>query len=137
MNKKNMKKITKENIYEFIDYYHFLHDSCIKKLNYNPTESKIDAIFNVYWNGKSTIKKDGNYDTYITKIRMIFTNIENFSYNEKHNSIDNSFVECYKKNGKDLICISLQSTDPDEEPYLYIACEKIEYEIVDDTKSNM
>ena len=126
-----MKKLTKENIYEFMDYYHFLHDSSIKKLNYNPTESKIDAIFDIYWSGEPTITKDGTYDTHKAKIRMVFTGIDNFSDNEQHNYIDNSFVECYQKDGKDLICISLQSYDPDEEPYLYIACEKIEYEILD------
>lgn len=56
---------------------------------------------------------------------MVFTGIDNFSVNKEHNYIDDALVE-FKK---DLICISFQS-NIDEKPYLYIACKKIEYEII-------
>ena len=127
-----MNLLTKDNINEFMDYYHYLHDSSINKINYNSNEAEVEVIINIYWSGEPTIKSDGTYDTHKCRIRMVFTGVDKFSDNQDYSSIDDSSVEYYDKDGKDLICISLQCDYLDEEPLIYIVCEKIEYEIFDD-----
>ena len=123
-----MKKITKNNIEEFIKNYHFFHDSYIKKINYDYNNSKVEMHLDVYWQGNPDLKEDGSYETNKTKIKVLFTGIESFSDTEEYSSIDDTIVKCFQKNGKDLFTISFKSFEPNEKPYLSITCESIEYE---------
>lgn len=125
-----MKKITKDNIHEFMEHYHFLHDSFINKLDLNTNDSKIEMIISIYWSGEPTIKEDGTYDTHKKKIRLVLSGINDFKDCEDLSCIDDTYIECCQKNGKDLICISIFSPEHDNVQYLYIECENIEYEIL-------
>ena len=44
-----MDKITKNNLDEFIEYYHGFHDSYITNINYDISKSKIELLINVCW----------------------------------------------------------------------------------------
>ena len=46
-----MKKITKDNLNEFIDYYHEFHDSRITNVNYDISKSEIELLIDVFWSG--------------------------------------------------------------------------------------
>ena len=126
-----MNILTKDNIDEFMEYYHYLHDSSINKVDYNPIEEKIEMIINIYWSGEPTIKSDGTYDTDKSRIKMIFTGVNEYNDNQDYSSIDDSSVEYYDKDGKELIGISLLCDYLDEEPLIHVVCGKIEYEILD------
>ena len=70
-----MNKITKDNLDEFIHYYHEFHDSYITNVNYNISESKIELLINVYWSGEPILKEDNTYQTNKIKMRMILDNV--------------------------------------------------------------
>ena len=71
-----MKKITEENLDEFLNYYHNLHDSWITNINYNIFDSKIEMLIDVAWSGKRFIREDGTTDTNKTKLRMVFNDVQ-------------------------------------------------------------
>ena len=119
-----MITLTKDNINEFMNYYHYLHDSSINKINYNSIEAKVEVIIDIYWSGEPIIKSDGTYDTYKCRIRIVFTGVDKFSENQYYCMIDDSSVEYYDKDGKNFICISLLSYYLDEYTYYHIAHNK-------------
>lgn len=51
-----MKELTKDNLVEFMEYYHGFHDSFIKSINYDIESSTIEMIINVFWSGDSLLK---------------------------------------------------------------------------------
>ena len=63
-----MKEITKENIKEFIKYYHGLHDSYITNINYDIAKSQIELLIDVTWSGAPILREDKTYET--NKIKM-------------------------------------------------------------------
>lgn len=86
-----MNKITKDNLDEFINYYHKFHDSYITNVNYDISKSQIELLINVCWVGKPILKEDKTYQTNKIKMRMILNNIEqcnnkdiNFEKNLSH-----------------------------------------------------
>ena len=121
-----MKDITKNNLDEFINYYHSLHDSYITNINYDINNSKIELLIDVCWSGDPILKDDDTYETNKTKIKMILYNINKFSVKEmaSWDYIDEVFINYITYLDKEYICFA---TDK-EEPLLYIVCEDIEYE---------
>ena len=77
-----MKDITKNNLDEFINYYHSLHDSYVTNINYDVNNSKIELLIDVCWSGDPILKEDDTYETNKTKIKMILYNINKFSIKE-------------------------------------------------------
>ena len=71
-----MNKITKDNLDEFINYYHEFHDSYITNVNYDISKSQIELLINVRWAGKPILREDKTYQTNKIKMRMILNNIE-------------------------------------------------------------
>ncbi len=121
-----MKKITNENINDFIHYYHAFHDSYIKNINYQINAKKLEILFDIMWSGKPTLKEDKTYETNETKLKMIFYNVEKASIKEIFNwdYINEIYLSYIEKDNKEYICFA---TDEDN-PQLFVLCEKIEYE---------
>lgn len=123
-----MKQITKDNISEFMEYYHELHDSIITNINYSVLKDQIELLIDVHWSGEPILKDDGYYETNKKKIRMIFNEIE--SCNNKEISscdfISQAFLKYITLDNKEFICFASE----EEDPSIYIVCESIEYEEV-------
>ena len=125
-----MRKIAKENINDFNEYYHNFHDSYITNVNYNILESKIELLINVCWAGEPIKKNNGTYETNKTKVNIIFNGIKQFNNKEifSWDYIDNAFVKYIVLEGKEYICFA----DDNHEPLIYIVCENIEYREIEE-----
>lgn len=121
-----MKKITKDNLKEFMEYYHELHDSCITNINYDILDSKIELYLNVLWSGEPKLKENNTYQTNKVKIKMVFNDVEQCNNKEifSWDYINNAFIKYIKLNNKELICFA----SDEKEPQVYIVCESLEYE---------
>ena len=121
-----MKKITKDNLNEFIDYYHEFHDSRITNVNYDISKSEIELLIDVFWSGEPTLKEDNSYQTNKIKMRMVLHNVERCNNKEMFmwDEIYNAYIKYIKLDNKDFICFASDEKDP----LIYIVCESIEYE---------
>lgn len=121
-----MKLITKENLLQFVDYYHGFHDSHITALNYNIAAAKIECLIDVYWSGEPTITSSGVYETNKTKVRIIFNEIEQCNNKAMFawDYINNPFIDYVNIKNKEFICFA----DDQQNPLVYIVCESMEYE---------
>ena len=121
-----MKELNKKNLEDFLNYYHYLHDSYINSINYDIDKMQIDILINVYWSGEPILKEDNTYETNKVKMKMIFEGIENYINKEiySYDYIDNAIFKYIKKENKEFICFM---TDEDD-PYFYVVCDKIKYE---------
>jgi len=121
-----MKQITKENLNDFIHYYHAFHDSYITNINYSINKKEIEISLDITWSGEPTLKEDKTYETNKTKLKMIFKEVEQISIKEifDWDYINEIFFKYIEKKDKEMLCFA---TD-EEEPQVYIICNKIEYE---------
>lgn len=121
-----MNKITKDNLDEFIEYYHGFHDSYITNVNYDISKSKIELLINVYWSGQPILKEDKTYQTNKIKMRMILDGVEQCNIKEMFSwdYINEAFIKYIKLANKEFICFA----SDEQEPMVYIVCESIEYE---------
>ena len=122
-----MVELTKDNLQEFMDYYHNFHDSYITNINYDITLSQIEIFIDVCWSGTPTLKEDGKtYETNKTKMRMVFHGVEECNNKEifSWDYISDAFLKYIKIRNKEFICFA----SDEEEPFVYIVCDKIEYE---------
>lgn len=121
-----MKQITKENLNDFIHYYHAFHDSYITNINYSINKKEIEISFDITWSGEPTLKEDKTYETNKTKLKMIFKEVEQISIKEifDWDYINEIFFKYIEKKDQEMLCFA---TD-EEEPQVYIICNKIEYE---------
>ena len=121
-----MNKITKDNLDEFINYYHEFHDSYITNVNYDISKSQIELLINVRWAGKPILREDKTYQTNKIKMRMILNNIEQCNNNEMFSwdYINEIFIKYIKLNNNEFICFA----SDEQEPLIYIVCESVEYE---------
>lgn len=121
-----MNKITKDNLDEFINYYHEFHDSYITNVNYDISKSQIELLINVRWAGKPILREDKTYQTNKIKMRMILNNIEQCNNKEMFSwdYINEIFIKYIKLNNNDFICFA----SDEQEPLIYIVCESVEYE---------
>lgn len=121
-----MNKITKDNLEEFIEYYHGFHDSYITNVNYDISKSKIELLINVYWSGQPILKEDNTYQTNKIKMRMILDGVEQCNIKEMFSwdYINEAFIKYIKLANKEFICFA----SDEQEPMVYIVCESIEYE---------
>lgn len=121
-----MTELTKENLDEFIFYYHGFHDSYIKEIKYNIEKKQIQFQIDVCWSGKASLKEDGYYETNPTKMKMICDGIEtfkciDFSSLDYISSADIKFIEVENRH---LICFA----DYSDETSISFKCEKNYYE---------
>ena len=121
-----MKKITKDNLNEFIDYYHEFHDSRITNVNYDISKSEIELLIDVFWSGEPTLKEDNSYQTNKIKMRMVLHNVERCNNKKMFmwDEIYKAYIKYIKLDNKDFICFASDEKDP----LIYIVCESIEYE---------
>ena len=121
-----MKNLNKENLEEFLEYYHNLHDSYVTNINYDVTKSQIELLIDVHWSGETTIKEDNTYETNKKKMRMVFELVEKLNIKESFSwdFIYDVYIEYIKLNNKEFICFATDETDP----FVYIICENIKYE---------
>ena len=121
-----MEKITKENLNDFMDYYHELHDSYIKEFNYDVYGSKIELLIDVCWSGEPTLNSNNKYETNRTNLRMFLNNIETFNIKDyfSWDYIDKLYMNFIKLEDKEYICFA----SSEEDPLIYIVCDSIEYE---------
>ena len=121
-----MTKITKDNLDEFINYYHEFHDSYITNVNYDISKSQIELLINVRWAGKPILREDKTYQTNKIKMRMILNNIEQCNNKEMFSwdYINEIFIKYIKLNNNEFICFA----SDEQEPLIYIVCESVEYE---------
>lgn len=121
-----MNKITKNNLDEFVKYYHGFHDSYITNINYDISKSEIELLINVYWSGEPVLKEDKTYDTNKTKMRMILNGVERYNTKEifSWDFIYDAFIKYIKIDNKEFICFASN----EQEPLIYIVCDSIEYE---------
>lgn len=128
-----METINKNNINDFINYYHNFHNCNILDIKYDIEKSIVELVVDVWEQEKSILKKDNIYETKKTKLRMVFNDIKDFSENNPYcsNYIDSTLLKYFKMHGDDLIVFSLYSEDPDEDPILYIVAKNIKYEEID------
>lgn len=115
-----MRKIDKNNYEEFLKIFNDFHDGYVKKIDYDTDKSEVCILFDVCSN---CLKKN-------EELKMVFKGVDNFTENNPYmiNYIDYVYIDFFHRDGKKLICFSLNSEDPDEEPYLYVLCKNIEYE---------
>ena len=125
-----MQQIDKNNYKQFINCYSGFHDAYVKELKYDTEQLKIVITFDVWTTGTPILYDHGKYDEAQAKLKMIFEKVHDFSENNpyKKNYIDYAYIDFFNNNGDRTICFSLYGEAPDEEPYLYITCENIEYE---------
>ena len=121
-----MNKITKDNLDEFINYYHEFHDSYITNVNYDISKSQIELLINVRWAGKPILREDKTYQTNKIKMRMILNNIEQCNNKEMFSwdYINEIFIKYIKLSNNEFICFASDA----QEPLIYIVCESMEYE---------
>ena len=121
-----MKKITQNNLNEFIKYYHGFHDSYISNINYDVYESKIELLIDVCWSNIPLLRDNNTYETNKTKIKMVLINIKQFNIKEifSYDYINEIFIKYIKLNNEELICFA----DDLVEPLIYVVCESILYE---------
>lgn len=115
-----MNQITKENINEFCSNYEFLHDAFITNINYDIFKSEIEILLtNVF------IVENGKY----LKMRLAFKGVEQCNNKEifSWDYITQAFIKYIKIKNKEYICFA----NDDEDPFVYIACDSIEYEVIE------
>lgn len=121
-----MTEITKDNLSSFIEYYHGFHDSFISNINYDIKRSQIELFIDVHWSDTPSLKKDGTFETNNIKMRMIFKGVEHCNFKElfSWDYIDDVFINYIIIKNKEYICFA----SSEEEPFVYIVCDSIEYE---------
>lgn len=121
-----MEKITKDNLNKFIEYYHELHDSYIKDINYNVYDSKIELLIDVCWSGEPTLRSDNTYETNKTSLKLVLDNIKTFNIKDYFSGdyIDKVYIKFIILEDREYICFATE----EKEPLIYIVCDSIEYE---------
>lgn len=123
-----MKKVMKENLEEFKNYYHWFHDSTITNVVFNEKKKELTLFLNVFWSGKPFVKPDGYYETHPVKMKMVFHGVKEYKDNldseDYMGYIDDAYLEFIRIDKKEYICFA----EDNEEPYFYVVALSCEYE---------
>lgn len=121
-----MKRLTKENIDEFLNFYHHLHDSSIARITYDIKNTIIEIEIDIFWSGKPSKNEDGSINSHKTKLKLVCHEIEMCNNKEifSWDYIDSAYIKYITIKGKEFLYIS----DKEERPSLYVVCEYAEYE---------
>ena len=117
-------KLSKNNLSDFFEYYHFFYDSYITNINYLINDNKIELYIDVCWSGKPILKENKIYETNKTKLKLIFDEIKEFNCKEifSWDYIDKAYIDNIKIDGKDYICFASNK----ENSLIYIISDNIE-----------
>ena len=120
-----MKKLLKENLLQFLEYYHYLHDSYITNIHYDIYNSKIEMLTNIVWSGTPILKKDNTYQTNNVKMKIVFNDIEKCTIKEflPWDYINEVNIDYVIIDNKEYICFKTVEV----EPLVNIVCSSIEY----------
>ena len=126
---KNMNKLNKNNVEEFLKYYNNFHDSYILSINYDVLNSKIEIIIGAEWVGESTLNEDNKYETTKTKIKIVFDNIQEYYLGEifSWNIIMNTAIYSIEEDNNNVMYFKLSESSEDDKLF-YVKCTDIEYE---------
>ena len=118
-------QLNKNNLNNFLEYYHFFHDSYIKSINYLINDNEIELYIDVCWSDTPLLKEDKTYETNKTKLKLVFSEIKEFSCKEifSWDYIDKAYIDNIKIEGKEYICFASNK----EKPLIYIVSNNIEY----------
>lgn len=120
--------ITKENLEQFKDYYHWFHDSTISKVVFDKIKNELILFVDVYWSGEPYVKPDGFYETHPVKMKMLFSDVkeykENLDSEDYMGYIDEAYMEFITLNKKEYICFA----EDKEEPFFYVIAKSCKYE---------
>ena len=121
-----MREITKNNLNNFIKFYHNFHDSYITNINYDVYKTEIELLIDICWSGNPLLNDDNTYETNKTKIIMILKDIKQVNIKElfSWDYINNVFINYIELENDEFICFA----DNESEPLIYIVCKKILYE---------
>ena len=124
--KLSMKKITKDNLDSFMEYYHGFHDSYITHIHYDTYQEKIELSFDVCWSSKPVLREDNTYETNRTKMKMKLNRVKQCNIKEifSWDYINHAFMKYLTLEEEEYLCFA----SDEEDPLLYIVCEEIEYE---------
>ena len=120
-----MKKINKDNLLQFLNYYHRFHDSYITTINYDVSNANIELFVDVQWTGEPTKKFDGYFETNKTKMMIQFIGVKKFKCKEffQWDYFNEVYLDYIKLENKELICFSNDKNDS----FIYIVCDNIKY----------
>ncbi len=121
-----MKQVTKENLEEFLNYYHGFHDSYITDINYDIKTSNIVMFIDVFWSGEPKILENKTYETNKTHLKMVFSGVEKCNVKEifSWDYITEAFIKYIKLDNIEYICFS----DDEVNPNVYIVSDDVSYE---------
>lgn len=121
-----MKQLTKDNIDEFLEYYHNFHDGLIKSVIYDCDQARIKLIIEAFWVGDVKIDQEGKYKTKKRSIKIIFSEVEKANIKEmfSYDFIMEAYLRYISMNNKEYICFA----DNDTNPNFYCVCKSLEYE---------
>lgn len=125
-----MIEISKKNLNEFLDDFYNLHDSVITNVNYNVHQYTVEMFIDLYW-----IKdiKTGDSKRTDKIIKIIFEGIEIINIKELGwNWILDVYIKYITIKNKEFICFA----NAEEEPDVYIVCEKLKYELLEGNEKN-
>ena len=123
-----MKELTENNLDEFKEYYHFLHDSFIIDIHYNIIKDQIELLIDVYWAGNNLKKDATSYVLNKQQLKMYFNQIKEYRCKDLTLSdyIDKICLKVILIDDKKYILFANSS----EKPSIYIICDSIQYETI-------
>lgn len=122
-----MKEINEDNLNEFLNLYHYLHDSNILNINYDIKEATLEMIIKVFWKGEVKLREDNTYETVNIKLTLLFHDVEKLKVYElfSYDYINDVNIEYVSIDNKKYI----KFEDADNLDFLVVS-EKLEYEEV-------
>ena len=120
-----MKKISKDNLNDFLEYYHSFHDSNIIGVNYDILNEKIQLLIDAFWCGEP-ILKNNKYETNKARLKLVFYNVIECNNKEifSWDFMKEAYIKYIKLHNKEYLCFASDK----EDPCIYIICDSIEYE---------
>jgi hypothetical protein len=121
-----MIELNEENLKDFLEYYHNLHDSLITNIEYDVLNARVSLLIDVCWSGEPELKENGTYETNKKKMKMIFEKIEKFNNKEifSWDFILNVYMKFIKIDNKEFICFA----NDEKDPIFYIVAESAKYQ---------
>lgn len=126
-----MITITKENLEQFKDYYHWFHDSTISKVVFDKTKNELSLFVDVYWSREPYVKPDGFYETHPVKMKMLFSDVKEYKDNldseDYMGYVDDAYMEFIVLDKKEYICFA----EDKDEPFFYVVAKSCIYEEIE------
>lgn len=121
-----MNEVTKENIKEFLTFYHAFHDAIIKNVNFNIIGDSVEIILHIIWAGDTELDEDNKFKTVDKNIKLIFSDINDLSIKhfDQFNYISEVYLKFINYKSEECICFA----DELNKPTIYVVSNKLSYE---------